>query len=285
MPFIFDDIAVASITAEAATAATGVAPIEAATAATSVTPIEAATSATIATPIEATTATAGSTVAMEATTALDAVTEGSSIVEITTIEGDLICPGTESTIDLSDVAFVDEFPISESSDIPTEIGGLDRNVFYDEFSSEIPSDSNSVMETIPEGSQDIITPKSYEELCETRDCGGRYNDLKNEGWGWNDNPPHEVHHMPADSASHLEREDGPSIAIDYSDHQQTASFGSSREAKEYRAVQKELIDNGNFLGALQMDVDDLHDKFGDKYDKPISQLFEYYYKLEQAGKI
>lgn len=91
--------------------------------------------------------------------------------------------------------------------------------------------------------------------------------------------------MPADSASHLEREDGPAIAIDYTDHQQTASCGSSRDAKEYRAVQKELIDNGDFRGALQMDIDDLRDKFGDKYDNAISQMLNYVEKLEQAGKI
>lgn len=255
---------------------------------TAVVTTEAVTAAESSVAVEATTAeltAAESTIATEATTALDVATEGSSLTEAPAIEGDFICPETENTIDLSDEAFVEEFPVPECSDIPSEIGELDDNVFYDEFPSEIPSEPNSFTETISNGSQEINTPKSYEEFCETRDCGGSYKDLKNEGWGWNDNPPHEIHHMPADSASHLEREDGPAIAIDYTDHQQTASCGSSREAKEYRAMQKELIDNGDFRGALQMDIDDLHDKFGDKYDEAISQMLDYVDKLEQAGKI
>ena len=255
MPFVIDDIAVAAVTAEAATAATA---------------IEATTATEVATAAE-------STVAAEATTALDVISKGTTLTEI---------PATESTIDLSDAAFFDEFPSLESSEIQPEIGGLDgENVFYDEFPSDTPSESKSATETVTEGSQEINSPKPYEELCETRDCGGSYKDLKNEGWGWNDNPPHEVHHMPSDSASHLEREEGPAIAIDYGDHQQTASCGSSREAIEYRAAQKELIDKGDFRGALQMDIDDLHDKFGDKYDEAISQMLDYVDELEKAGKI
>ena len=282
MPFIIDDIAVAAVTAEAATAATGsVAAVEAG----SVAAVEAGPVAAV----EATTAelsvAAESTIATESTAAIDVVPEISNIAEVPTIEGDLICPETESTINVLDDAFFDEFPVSETSDIPLDNTGLDKNVFYDEFPSEISTDQNPVTESISESSQEINAPMSYEELCETRECGGSYKELKNEGWGWNDNPPHEIHHMPADSASHLEREEGPAIAIDYSDHQQTASCGSSREAKEYRAVQKELIENGDFRGALQMDIDDLHDKFGDKYDEAISQMLDYVDKLEQAGKI
>lgn len=288
MPFIVDDIAVAAVTAEAATAATGSALAVEATG--SAVAVEAATAATGATAIEATataelTEAAESTVASEVTTALDVVSEGSSLADIPNLEGDLICQGTDRTIDLSDATFVDEFPHGESAETTTNIGGIDENVFYDEFPSEVSSESTTATDNNFEVSKEFESPKSYEELCETRNCGGSYKDLKNEGWGWNDNPPHEVHHMPADSVSHIEREDGPAIAIDYEDHQQTASCGSSREAKEYRAMQKELIDNGDFRGALQMDIDDLHDKFGDKYDEAISQMLDYVDKLEQAGNI
>ena len=95
----------------------------------------------------------------------------------------------------------------------------------------------------------------------------------------------EVHHMPADSVSPLERNDGPAIEMDKEDHRQTASCGNSREAREYRAEQRAKIENGDFDGAFQMDVDDLHDKFGDKYDDQIEQAKEYKEKLKQEGRI
>ena len=95
----------------------------------------------------------------------------------------------------------------------------------------------------------------------------------------------EVHHMPADSASPLERNDGPAIEMDKDDHRKTASCGSSREAREYRAKQREMIENGDFDGAFQMDVDDLQEKFGDKYDDQIEQAREYKDKLKQEGRI
>jgi hypothetical protein len=34
-----------------------------------------------------------------------------------------------------------------------------------------------------------------------------------------------------------------------------------------------------------MDIDDIREKFGDKYDKAIGQMLEYVDKLEAEGKI
>lgn len=98
-------------------------------------------------------------------------------------------------------------------------------------------------------------------------------------------PNVEVHHMPADSVSKLERNDGPAIAMEAGDHRQTASYGSSREARDYRNKQKELIEKGDLKGAIEMDIKDIKDKFGDKYDAGISQMREYVDKLELEGKI
>lgn len=111
--------------------------------------------------------------------------------------------------------------------------------------------------------------------------GGRFGDVFKEGEG----DKYEVHHMPADSTTELERNDGPAIKMDKDDHQETASCGNSREAREYRAKQKELIENGKFREALQMDIDDIHEKFGDKYDDAISEMLEYVSKLEVEGKV
>lgn len=111
--------------------------------------------------------------------------------------------------------------------------------------------------------------------------GGSYRDVKKTS----DGETHEVHHMPADSASNLETDDGPAIKMEKADHRQTASCGNSKEAREYRAAQKELIEQGKFREALQMDIDDIREKFGDKYDDAIAEMMEYVDKLEAEGKI
>lgn len=119
------------------------------------------------------------------------------------------------------------------------------------------------------------------DVAEKEVNGGSYADVKKNS----NSETHEVHHMPADSASNLERTEGPAIKMEKDDHRQTASCGSSREAREYQAVQKELIDNGKFREALQMDIDDIREKFGSKYDEAISEMLKYVDKLEMEGKI
>lgn len=111
--------------------------------------------------------------------------------------------------------------------------------------------------------------------------GGSYYDVKKDS----DGETKEVHHIPADSASPLDRLDGPAIKMEKEDHRQTASCGNSKAAREYCKKQKELIDSGKFREALQMDIDDIREKFGSKYDESISQMLKYVDKLETEGKI
>lgn len=115
--------------------------------------------------------------------------------------------------------------------------------------------------------------------------GGRYKDLHDAGHGWNHEPPEEVHHMPSNDASDLPRDDGPAIVMDRDDHRETASCGNSKDAQEYRAKQKELINQGKFREALQMDIDDIHEKFADKYDDAIKDMLDYVDKLEEEGRV
>lgn len=122
---------------------------------------------------------------------------------------------------------------------------------------------------------------SNTDVTDTRKLGGSYGELKKEGYGWSDINPHEIHHMPSCESSPLERNDGPAIVMDANDHRMTASCGNSREAQTYRAIQKEKIVSGDFRGAFQMDVEDIHDKFGDKYDAGIEQAYKYVDNLEQ----
>lgn len=165
-----------------------------------------------------------------------------------------------------------------TNDLPDELSldddlgkdNTDENKDYSENNEENHGNDDAV---------DNLENREEDNLEEKK--GGSYQDVKKTS----DGETHEVHHMPADSASNLERDDGPAIKMEKEDHRQTASCGSSREAREYREKQKELIEQGKFREALQMDIDDLHDKFGDKYDDAIAEMLEYVDQLEKEGKI
>ena len=97
--------------------------------------------------------------------------------------------------------------------------------------------------------------------------GGAYKDVPANGG--------QVHHMPANSVSPYSKNKGPSIRMETYDHMKTASWGRSKDAQAYRAKQKELINKGLFREAQQMDINDIREKFGDKYDNEIQQMLEY----------
>ena len=54
-----------------------------------------------------------------------------------------------------------------------------------------------------------------------------------------------------------------------------SSWGQSDKAKAYRQKQKELIEQANFGAAQQMDIQDIQQLFGSKYDDAIQQMIEY----------
>ena len=89
----------------------------------------------------------------------------------------------------------------------------------------------------------------------------------------------QVHHMPADSISPYDTGKGPGIRMETGDHKKTASWGRKRTAQEYREKQKQLIAEGKFKEAQQMDIDDIHAKFGSKYDQGIEEMQAYTDKL------
>ncbi|MCC7000379.1 MAG: RHS repeat-associated core domain-containing protein [Deltaproteobacteria bacterium] len=97
--------------------------------------------------------------------------------------------------------------------------------------------------------------------------GGAYKDLRGEGA--------DRHHMPADSVSPLSKGKGPAIRMEPADHARTASYGSRADAKAYRAVQEQLVSAGRSGEALMMDVIDVRNKFGAKYEAAIEQAVEY----------
>ena len=60
--------------------------------------------------------------------------------------------------------------------------------------------------------------------------------------------------------------------MDKADHYETASWGRSREAIEYRKTQLELINQGRYREAIDMDIADIRSKFGSKYDNAIKEM-------------
>lgn len=118
------------------------------------------------------------------------------------------------------------------------------------------------------------------EVSNNKIDGGSYRECKQES-----NMDKHAHHIPAKEASYLSENDGPCIIMEREDHQQTASWGNSKEARQYRSEQKALIDQGKFREAFEMDKQDIQSKFGDKYDNAIAKAESYLNKLEQEGKI
>ena len=112
--------------------------------------------------------------------------------------------------------------------------------------------------------------------------GGSYYELRKK---YKYNSSVQIHHMPAASASYLPKRIGPCIAIDAKDHKQTPSYQSSRSSKKYRARQKMLVENQNFLAAQEMDFTNLIRKTGSKYAKAMLEKLEYDKKLYEEGVI
>lgn len=168
------------------------------------------------------------------------------------------------------------------SKVETPLNKLESSIEISQPATMRNLENSNTMWNKLEESIEPDTDSNKSEVTEVGEkLGGSYNDVFREGEG----DKYEVHHMPSDSSSYLERGDGPAIKMEKADHQKTASWGTSREAREYRAKQRELIEQGKFEEAVQMDIDDIHEKFGDKYDDGIEQMKEYIEQLKQEGKI
>lgn len=170
-----------------------------------------------------------------------------------------------------------EVPANDLAELPDDSGDIPHKAELLDDSGDIPYSVND------SGLPVSDTPSIKESEC-VRVGGGSYKSVR-KFVEENGHKNKEVHHIPSDWSSPLERNDGPCIEMDRDDHRRTASCGKSIEAQEYREKQKELIAQGKFREALQMDIDDIYEKFGNKYDDQIQEMLEYVNKLEQEGKI
>ena len=105
--------------------------------------------------------------------------------------------------------------------------------------------------------------------------GGAYKDLDY------DPELHQRHHMPSQKSGN-KGATGGAITIEIEDHKLTGSFNNKPGSSDYRKMQEELVKQGKFGEALQMDIDDITTKFPGKYDDAIKQLKEWY---KSIGKI
>ncbi|MCX5309257.1 DUF6531 domain-containing protein [Streptomyces sp. NBC_00160] len=111
--------------------------------------------------------------------------------------------------------------------------------------------------------------------------------LKNEDGTRRTETNMEVNHIPAKNAyAHLDEPGfktnkdgggagmGPAIRMEYDDHRGVTSTGSSAESIKWRADQRALIDAGRWDLAMKMDIDEIRELYGDKYDTHIADMVE-----------
>lgn len=173
-------------------------------------------------------------------------------------------------------------PFDHDKEFPAEINREKDFSDHSEQSSKARQDDADKEKNEPSEAKadkvenaDNEAAESNADVNEAKPTGGTYGELKDAWRGeLEKEPPHEVHHMPANDVNGLNVNDGPAIVMDKANHRQTASCGNSLEAREYRAKQGDLIKEGKFEEAMQMDIDDIHEKFGDKYDDAIAQMKE-----------
>jgi hypothetical protein len=107
--------------------------------------------------------------------------------------------------------------------------------------------------------------------------GGSYQDLKDHPANPKKNVPGtEINHIPPDSVMEnipgWDYDAGSAIQMDYIDHRQVRSTGSSADSIAYRAHLEKLVKNGQIGDAIALDVDDIQGKFGSRYDDALREM-------------
>lgn len=176
-----------------------------------------------------------------------------------------------------------EFSMS-NGDEPGTIGGVKSSTFIKEstwilYSFDVKMEGQGACRLSDkkfqnhENTADLAGAVGPPKPVTGKNCGGAYAKVRAARRGG------EVHHSPANSISPLSTDKGPSIWMTRRDHRRTASCGSGRGARRYRAQQKALIKDGKFRDAVAKDIRDIRKKFGKKYDACIKQMLAYLRKL------
>lgn len=102
------------------------------------------------------------------------------------------------------------------------------------------------------------------------------------------NDQKDSHHMPADDASPLDRNDGPAIQMDPRDHKLTKSNGSGLQATTYRDAIEALLNQGKWREAMLKEIQDIRRiqnliKDPGKYNEAMLEMLKYFKCLEKNG--
>jgi hypothetical protein len=116
-----------------------------------------------------------------------------------------------------------------------------------------------------------LTPDAAEQ---TPLLGGKCSELEAEYRGRLDELGKEIHHIPPTDSSGIPRADGMAILMDKADHRALTSTGSSDDAGGHREDEEMHIDDGDMKAAVDLEICDIQERFGDKYDEAIRQMLE-----------
>ncbi len=94
----------------------------------------------------------------------------------------------------------------------------------------------------------------------------------------------EVHHVPADEVSPTSMRRETAIWMETAHHIRTKSNGRTAGSKDYRKDLQRLVDQGDTLGAIRKDVQDVQRIAPHLYDIPILQMLKTYSRNKRNGK-
>ena len=84
------------------------------------------------------------------------------------------------------------------------------------------------------------------------------------------------HHMPAKEGTPALKHDGPAIRMRTKDHVRTSSHGrQGPNARNYRAMHRDMIAQGKLREAQALDIREIRQKFGGRYDRGIAEMLRY----------
>lgn len=133
----------------------------------------------------------------------------------------------------------------------------------------------SVAGVVPLGGAINKVGKVLKPAAETIEAGAEASQLGGAHWRVKKLADYHSHHIPSKKVSPMREGASPSIAMLPNDHRMTASYGRGADRAAHRKAQADLIEKGDFKGAQQLDIDDIRNKFGGKYDNAIEQMIEY----------
>ena len=91
------------------------------------------------------------------------------------------------------------------------------------------------------------------------------------------------HHIPSKVTyenSNISSDDGPAIRMDYDHEKYFASHGKSRKTLRFLELQKQLVQEGKIMKAIQVDEEDIRFKTSSTYASALKEMKDYARKLD-----